>query len=410
MNKYKVVEGARRRTLRRQAARRFESRRAILNCVTVAVDFDNSCKVADPSFTGCIWVREYGQDSAEFGGVFRVFNGAGVKDMVNLPVFVGPSPRDPRQLQVLGYNAAVMRVDPSFTNLPYGIREHGSTHTFIPGRPNTNYSTDVAFITERNLMSGLVLPTDPPSMQCRVTSLARGYRYDRTVKRFEGGYTGDLSAHVPAAGLARLLFVLLNGSTNALQLLDGPTFGWTGYSDPLPPAALVITVPEGCAILSAVLLYNGMTAIAEREFLYEVRPLFGTLGVTQSLAELSDVGDGTPTAGYLLVGDGDSWESVDPGTLDVAVWGSGGAGFGDVLTADGYGGSSWQPPTGGAGAFIDLTDVPADYTGHAGEAVLVNATEDGLRFSAGYWEPLTSEWGDLILDENNELVMHWVEA
>lgn len=33
-------------------------------------------------------------------------------------------------------------------------------------------------------------------------------------------------------------------------------------------------------------------------------------------------------------------------------------------------------------AFINLTDVPASYTGAAGQAVIVNATEDGLEFSA----------------------------
>lgn len=36
---------------------------------------------------------------------------------------------------------------------------------------------------------------------------------------------------------------------------------------------------------------------------------------------------------------------------------------------------------GGASAFTDLTDTPADYTGEAGKAVIVNATEDGLEYA-----------------------------
>ncbi|MCK7475663.1 MAG: hypothetical protein MZV49_24275 [Rhodopseudomonas palustris] len=57
---------------------------------------------------------------------------------------------------------------------------------------------------------------------------------------------------------------------------------------------------------------------------------------------------------------------------------------GDVLTWA-AGDNAWKAvaPSGGAGAFLDLTDVDeADYVGHEGEFVVVNGTADGLVFSA----------------------------
>ena len=47
-------------------------------------------------------------------------------------------------------------------------------------------------------------------------------------------------------------------------------------------------------------------------------------------------------------------------------------------------GSAWEDysSTAGAGAFTDLSDVPAAYTGEAGKVVAVNGTEDGLEFVA----------------------------
>ena len=57
-------------------------------------------------------------------------------------------------------------------------------------------------------------------------------------------------------------------------------------------------------------------------------------------------------------------------------------GDGEVLTWD-SGTSRWIAAAGGGGAFLDLTDVDeADYTGHAGQFVVVNGTEDGLIFTA----------------------------
>lgn len=72
------------------------------------------------------------------------------------------------------------------------------------------------------------------------------------------------------------------------------------------------------------------------------------------------------TRGSLLYRAVSNWNELVPGLA------------GRFLRSNGVGADpSWQ-----TAAFTDLSDVDTDYTGHAGEAVLVNATEDGLEYGA----------------------------
>ncbi len=67
---------------------------------------------------------------------------------------------------------------------------------------------------------------------------------------------------------------------------------------------------------------------------------------------------------------------------------------GYVLSSTIGGVRSWVAQSGGgASAFTDLTDTPADYTGQQGKLVKVNATEDGLIF--GDPSGTTVSWGDI---------------
>ena len=69
---------------------------------------------------------------------------------------------------------------------------------------------------------------------------------------------------------------------------------------------------------------------------------------------------------------------------------------------------AWVPGATGASAFIDLTDTEADYVGHQGKLVKVNATEDGLIF--GDPSGTSVSWGSILgdiatqTDLNDELV------
>lgn len=76
------------------------------------------------------------------------------------------------------------------------------------------------------------------------------------------------------------------------------------------------------------------------------------------------------------------WDSIqNKPTLfatDLSHIAAGDAKTGDVII---WNGLAWTPTAPvWATVFTDLDDVPSDYTGHAGEAVVVNATEDGLEF------------------------------
>lgn len=76
------------------------------------------------------------------------------------------------------------------------------------------------------------------------------------------------------------------------------------------------------------------------------------------------------TQGAVIIGAGATpkWAALAVGTV------------GQVLTTDGTD-VSWEDPTGGgASAFTDLTDAPADYTGSAGKFVRVDSTPDALEF------------------------------
>ncbi len=251
---------------------------------------------------------------------------------------------------------------------------------WLPGLPG-RYAVN---ISARNLAPGRVYPTSPPSMRCRVAPL--DYIYRNQAKYFGGGYTADFTTERPAAGLAKLAYVCIDGATNTLAYVYGAAFPWASYADP-PPASARAAIPEGYVVLSAILLHSGMTSIVERAFTYEVRPLFAAVGDLDELGDLADVGNGAPGVGHLLQGDGDSWVSVDPAGIDASAFGSGEAPDGYVLTANGSGGTAWEEASGAPGGeaddFLELTDTPASYADQAGRYVKVNAAANALEFVAG---------------------------
>lgn len=77
---------------------------------------------------------------------------------------------------------------------------------------------------------------------------------------------------------------------------------------------------------------------------------------------------------------------------------------GDVLVLQGDGTWLAVTPVTGATAFIDLTDVPAAYTGAANKLVAVKATEDGLEFvtgSGGAVDSVNGQTGVVVLDTDD---------
>jgi len=117
------------------------------------------------------------------------------------------------------------------------------------------------------------------------------------------------------------------------------------------------------------------------------------------LSDMSDVGVTTPTDKYVLVADGDSWESRALVETDISDLGNyltniTGESLGDLSDVDmtdianlkilKYNSTSgnWEceDETGGGGTFTGLTDTPANYTGSSLKHVRVNVGETALEF------------------------------
>jgi len=104
-------------------------------------------------------------------------------------------------------------------------------------------------------------------------------------------------------------------------------------------------------------------------------PVFSAANVMTELAAVGATGQ------YLAGNTGaiPSWANVS--AFEPALGNPGTTGW--VLSSTDGGVRSWVAQSGGAVAFLDLTDVDeADYVGHEGEFVVVNAGADGLEFSA----------------------------
>jgi len=267
-----VQQASAERGLRQLVQRNLERQRSINVGVMVSIDGSDDPSVAGRP--GYVWVREYSQSSDDFGGVVPVFNSA-VEKRVDVPVFIGSSPKEPWRRIVLGVDWSVMAANVDYSGWSFDTSAHAPSHVFQPGKPDAAYGTDVVNITERNLGSGRVYATDPLSMKCVVSPVS--YIYRTYVQFFQGGLTEDFSVagQVPgAAGLARLAFICVDGATNVLAYEYTDTFPWADYGDPISALVYHIPITEGYVVLSTVLLYFGMTEINERCFSYEMRPLF----------------------------------------------------------------------------------------------------------------------------------------
>lgn len=277
--------------------RKFDRRRNLIRAVMIPIDYTDSPEVLGRA--GYVWCRDRASMTSDSGGVFQAFNPS-VKPLNNRPVWIEPSPRAPYRMTVIGYDYTTLADSATYvTNIiSSDVAKHGSSHTFIPGTPSSLYSTDVADITERNISSGRVYPTTPVSMQCFVAPVS--YIYNGTVQRFSGGITQDFTANIPAAaGEAELDYVCIDGATNSLAYVRSSTFAWGSYVDPLPPAAHE-TIPEGYVLLSSIILYNGMTSIVERNFTYEIRPIFSAILDAQNAGHWEPVVDSTPEIIYSI--------------------------------------------------------------------------------------------------------------
>lgn len=175
-----------------------------------------------------------------------------------------------RSYQVVGQNDIIYENGYSDYR-PYDVEEHGETHAWPAGNPGS----DPVNVHPRNFAFGRVYASTPPSMRCVISPIAYAHLGERV--SYAGGYTADLTSYVPAtAGMARIVLIVLDGETNAVEYVSGDEFAWTGYTDAVPPSAFPDPEP-GQLVLGSPILYEGMSSIREANFRYDYRLPFETL-------------------------------------------------------------------------------------------------------------------------------------
>lgn len=242
---------------------------------------------------GMMWVRLYGDRNQAQPAVNQI-----TAAVHGLPVYVSITTdrrTGRRSLEVIGLGEnEILTAGGTRAFDPY-LPEHHKTHEWSP----ISHGRDVVHVYPRALAFGLVYPTIPASMRCKVSPI--GYGHVISPKVYLGGETKDFTADVPSsANKAVLVQISMKGSTNTLQYDKGAEFSWTGYTDPVPASA-VPSLTVGCLPLDRIILYNGMTSITEANFLHDFRLPFQTIG---GISEATDLLSDSMPLGYSIVSDG----------------------------------------------------------------------------------------------------------
>lgn len=144
----------------------------------------------------------------------------------------------------------------SSTGLPPGtstVPPHGEQHQWGSG------GYDTVWVNYRQYTSLLMHATNPNSMKVYVQP---GHWWNcGLLRRWPGGESDDLSAYVPAAGLARYLLVYFDASTIQFGYEMGPSFA---DNEPFIPDArnYIVPAPSNALPLGLVLLRNSQSVVS----------------------------------------------------------------------------------------------------------------------------------------------------
>jgi len=169
----------------------------------------------------------------------------------------------------------------------------------------------------------------------------------------------------------------VNTAQDALIFVDMPVMFSGDYNDLTNQP----TIPQNFADLSGNVT-ELMLDVPTRNKLNDTIP--NQLNGGNAPTNLNDASDGWQVGSFWIdIINDESYRLVDD-TIGSALWVKTSLESSDLATvafSGDYGDLINTPATGGANTFLDLTDTEGDYNGHAGQSVVVNATEDGLEFS-----------------------------
>ena len=300
---------------------------------------------------GMVWVR------IERGQTRSVDRARNLKAPLipDLPVRVAPGKNNPNELEVIDLDSS------AWTFLGTDAPGITSPHSHEPGFGMEDP------VSARRMKMGLVHATNPLSLSVYIEPFH--YVYEGEGKYWPGGAL-DLTSFVPAtAGTWSWIKVGINPISNVAVAVTGTAYS---FFVPLSEDLLAAVAFDGYLSLAGVKLRAGQTLINNEWDFADCTPWRS--GITTAASWLKHNLAASAAPGV----DDDSTDGYGVGSRWLDTTGE----KEYVCTSASIGAAVWVETTGGGGggAFTDLSDVPAAYTGAAGKVVAVNVGESALEF------------------------------
>jgi len=223
--------------------------------------------IEDPETAGYVFVRIDGDSNRTRRALCRE-----VLQRYNQPVIVAYSDELPNTLEIIKLDR-----DAFAPSSGGGSSWDGGAQLGAHAGQHALYGGDTVWVNTKQFLPLRTRPVVPASMRVYVESGA--YQYQTGFNYWTGGYSSDMTAQVPAAGLQLYRVIYIDATINTLAYANTATMPIDPY---LADFEVVLDlIPTNCVPLSAVRLYNGMTTIAEVD-IYDLRSLISSAPGTSS--------------------------------------------------------------------------------------------------------------------------------
>ena len=254
----------------------FESNVKVVKAITLGVDNSTSPVVSGKA--KYVWVREHGLN----GAVHQAFNPDKIPLVVNLPILLMYSPKEPFRWEVYGSDWAEVYHLTGFVDQNFGVGAHS---------PNQEWPDYAAGYDPLSVYPRSLYPLRTyPSTGLLISISSHRYVYNGEVKTFYGIEDIDLSSHQPVSGVARLVVVYLDKVSNVINTVAG-SVRMDGAVLPDYPS-----IPGESIVSAAVRLDGDQTVIAE----VDITDLRMDLTDTEALGLLKSIAAAETEIDYTL--------------------------------------------------------------------------------------------------------------
>jgi len=227
--------------------------------------------IEDPETAGYVFVRIDGDSNRVRHALCR-----NVLPLYNQKVIVAYSDELPGTLEVITLDVSAFPPAADGSGGWDGSAQlgaHAAQHTLSGG--------DTVWINTKQLLPLRTRPAVPASMRVYIES--GPYQYQAGSNYWPGGYSSDMTAQIPAAGLQLYRVIYIAAATNVLAYANTATMVIDPFLSDIE--SVLDLIPIACVPLSAVRLYNGQTTIVESD-IYDFRSLISSApGTISSLPD-----------------------------------------------------------------------------------------------------------------------------